>query len=363
MRPPAIGPTAYHTEPTSVSTEWATYQSIPPGRTDILCPASLAIPSQRLSLPTITDQEHFERLREQIARVFLGDPRAIDQLICCLLARGHALLEDVPGVGKTVLASALAKSVDCDFTRIQLTPDMLPADVIGVTVFDRDGRELRFQKGPLFTNILLADEINRTTPRTQSALLEAMSDASVSIDGRTFELPQPFMVVATQNPMGFEGTYPLPENQLDRFLMRITLGYPSAAAESKMLELRPGTTVLDALEACLPGDGVTQMQDEVDRVHLSEPVRAYIVALAEATRSSDMLRVGISPRGSLALAQASRAWAWMHQRDHVTPDDVIDLLKPVCAHRVVPADLRSSVDHEATGALLLEACREVASPV
>ncbi len=302
-------------------------------------------------------------LKDQISRVYLGDTHAIDQLVCCLLARGHALLEDVPGVGKTVLASALAKSVDCGFTRIQLTPDMLPADVIGVTVFDRDGRELRFQEGPLFTNILLADEINRTTPRTQSALLEAMSDSSVSVDGRSHQLPRPFMVVATQNPMGFEGTYPLPENQLDRFLMRITLGYPTAAAESRLLDIRPASTVLDTLDAAVSGDRVTEMQERVDGVHLSESVREYIVALAESTRASNVFRVGISPRGSLALAQAGRAWAWMHDRDHVTPDDIADLLVPVCAHRVVPADQRSGIDHDATGELLLEVCRSVNAPV
>ncbi len=307
--------------------------------------------------------EAIRTLRDQIARVYLGDPAPIDRLICCLLARGHALLEDVPGVGKTVLASALARSVECKFTRVQLTPDMLPADVIGVTLFDRDGHELRFQKGPLFTNILLADEINRTTPRTQSALLEAMSDGSVSIDGRTHTLPRPFMVVATQNPMGFEGTYPLPENQLDRFLMRITLGYPDADAESRMLDLRPASTVLDALDATLTGEVIVGMQESVDRIHLSESVREYIVRLARATRGSDLFRVGLSPRGSLALAQACRAWAWMDGRDHVVPDDVLELLIPVCAHRVIPSDARVQTDHDATGRLLRRAAESVDAPV
>ncbi|RMH29966.1 MAG: MoxR family ATPase [Planctomycetota bacterium] len=307
--------------------------------------------------------EAIRTLRDQIARVYLGDPTPIDRLICCLLTRGHALLEDVPGVGKTVLASALARSIDCKFTRVQLTPDMLPADVIGVTLFDRDGHELRFQKGPLFTNILLADEINRTTPRTQSALLEAMSDGSVSIDGRTHTLPAPFMVVATQNPMGFEGTYPLPENQLDRFLMRITLGYPDADAESRMLDLRPASTVLDALDATLTGEVIVGMQDSVDRIHLSEPVREYIVRLARATRASNLFRVGLSPRGSLALAQACRAWAWMDGRDYVVPDDVLELLVPVCAHRVIPSDPRVQTDHDATGRLLRQAAESVDAPV
>lgn len=307
--------------------------------------------------------EPIRMLRDQIARVYLGDPGVIDQLICCLLARGHALLEDVPGVGKTVLASALARSIDCPFNRVQLTPDMLPADIIGVTIFDREGRELRFQKGPLFTGILLADEINRTTPRTQSALLEAMSDGSVSVDSKTYPLHKPFMVVATQNPMGFEGTYPLPENQLDRFLMRITLGYPTAEAEERLLDLRPASTVLDGLNSNTDTQTVVLMQESVDRVHLSPALRAYIVALARATRESPEFRVGISPRGSLALAQAARAWAWMQSRDHVIPEDVLTLLGPVCAHRTVSADPRAQSDHDRAAELLAEVTRSVPAPV
>jgi MoxR-like ATPase len=307
--------------------------------------------------------EPISMLRNQIARVYLGDPGVIDQLICCLLARGHALLEDVPGVGKTVLASALAKSIDCPFNRVQLTPDMLPADIIGVTLFDRDGRELRFQKGPIFTGILLADEINRTTPRTQSALLEAMGDGSVSVDGRSYPLHKPFMVVATQNPMGFEGTYPLPENQLDRFLMRITLGYPTAEAEARLLDLRPATTILDGLNSTLDSETVVRMQESVDQVHLSESLRHYIVALAQATRESPEFTVGISPRGSLALAQACRARAWMQTRDHVLPEDVLDLLGPVCAHRTVTADPRLQSDHDRAADLLAEVTRSVPAPV
>lgn len=306
--------------------------------------------------------ESIRTLRDQIARVYLGDPRAIDRLLCCLLARGHALLEDVPGVGKTVLASSLARSIDTPFTRVQLTPDMLPSDLIGVTIFDRDGHELRFQKGPIFTGILLADEINRTTPRTQSALLEAMSDGSVSVDGRTYTLPRPFMVVATQNPIGFEGTYPLPENQLDRFLMRITLGYPTAEAEARLLDLRPAATVLDTLAGTLTGEVIVQMQESVDRVVISEPVRRYIVDIARATRQSELFAVGLSPRGSLALAQACRAWAWMQSRDHVVPDDVLELLSPVGAHRTVPSDPRVQSNHDQSAELLRDVTRSVAAP-
>jgi MoxR-like ATPase len=282
-------------------------------------------------------------LRDQIARVYLGDTPAIDWLICCLLSRGHVLLEDVPGVGKTLLASTLAKSIDCPFSRVQLTPDMLPADLLGVSIYSREGAELKFQPGPIFTSVLLADEINRTTPRTQSALLEAMSEARVSIDGTTHELKQPFMVVATQNPAEFEGTYPLPENQLDRFLMRISLGYPSRDAEMEMLDLRPATTVLEQIGPVIHAEDVLAMQREVDEIHLSEPIRRYIVEIARQSRDADEIMVGLSPRGSLALAHAARAWAWMHDRDFVQPDDVQALLVPVCAHRLV-------IEGAATGA-------------
>ena len=288
-------------------------------------------------------RKRVEALRNQIAKVYLGDSPAIDWLICCLLSRGHVLLEDVPGVGKTLLSSTLARSIDCPFARVQLTPDMLPADLLGVSIFSRDGGELRFQPGPIFTSVLLADEINRTTPRTQSALLEAMSDGKVSIDGKTHDLGEPFIVVATQNPAEFEGTYPLPENQLDRFLMRISLGYPGTEAEIELLDLRPATTVLEHIEPVLHADEIVEMQRQVDAVHLSEPVRRYIVEIAHKSRDTDEIMVGLSPRGSLALAQASRAWAWMHDRDYVEPDDVRALLVPVCAHRIM-------IEGAATGA-------------
>ncbi len=298
--------------------------------------------------------EQINTLRTQISKVFLGDSPAIDWLICCLLARGHVLLEDVPGVGKTLLASTLARSIDCPFARVQLTPDMLPADLLGVSIFSRDGAELKFQPGPIFTNILLADEINRTTPRTQSALLEAMSDAQVSIDGITHPLNKPFMVVATQNPAEFEGTYPLPENQLDRFLMRISLGYPNADAEAQLLDLRPASTVLEHITPVLHSDDVIEMQNQVDTIHLSEPIRKYIVEIARASRESDETQVGLSPRGSLALAQAARAWAWMDGRAFVEPDDIQAMLVPVCAHRIM-------IDGAATGAHWLQAAELIES--
>ena len=301
-------------------------------------------------------------LREQISRVYLGDTPAIDWLISCLLARGHVLLEDVPGVGKTLLASTLARSIDSSFSRIQLTPDMLPADLLGVSIFSRDGTELRFQPGPIFTSVLLADEINRTTPRTQSALLEAMSDAKVSIDGVTHDLEEPFIVIATQNPAEFEGTYPLPENQLDRFLMRLSLGYPSQDAEIELLDLRPAATVLEHIEPVLNGSDIVAIQNLVDDVHLSEPIRRYIVEIARKSRDSDEIMVGLSPRGSLALAQAARAWAWVDGRDYVEPDDVRHLLVPVCAHRIVIEGAATGA-HWLLAAELIEAiARSVQSP-
>lgn len=307
-------------------------------------------------------RDRIATLRDQIARVYLGDTPAIDWLICCLLSRGHVLLEDVPGVGKTLLASTLARSIDCPFSRVQLTPDMLPADLLGVSIYSRDGAELKFQPGPIFTSVLLADEINRTTPRTQSALLEAMSEARVSIDGITHELAQPFMVVATQNPAEFEGTYPLPENQLDRFLMRISLGYPSADAEIEMLDLRPATTVLDQIGPVIHADDVIAMQREVDQVHLSEPIRRYIVEIARQSRNADEIMVGLSPRGSLALAHAARAWAWMHDRDFVQPDDIQALLVPVCAHRLVIEGATTGAHWMLAAELIDSIARGVSSP-
>ena len=310
-------------------------------------------------MPTQVQTSAIQRLRDNISSVFLGNPHVVDQVICCLLAKGHVLIEDVPGVGKTVLATALARSIDCSFSRIQLTPDLLPSDIIGVSLFRSDsfaspgvngngsggatggasGHGLRggfeFKRGPIFANIVLADEINRTPPRTQTALLEAMSEATVTVDGKTYGLDQPFMIVATQNPFDFEGTYPLPENQLDRFFMRINLGYPSAAVEQRVLSLRPGDYALHALKPVLKAADVLELQREVDAVRLEQPLIEYIIALAGATRTRDDLQVGLSPRGALALAQAARATAALNQRDYVVPEDILQNVLPVCAHRII----------------------------
>jgi len=304
-----------------------------------------------------------ESLRNQIQQVYLGSPNSIDQLLCCLLARGHALLEDVPGVGKTLLASSLAKSIDASFSRVQLTPDMMPADLLGYTILSRDSGETRFQKGPLFASIVLADEINRTSPRTQSALLEAMSEGQVSMDGKQHPLPQPFMVVATQNPNDFLGTYPLPENQLDRFLMRISLGYPDEQSERQLLELRPSHTMLKSLQPVIHADQVRDIQSAIDTIHLSDPVKDYIVNFARATRNSNEVDVGVSPRGSLALAHAARAWAWIQARDHVTPDDVYQLLVPVCAHRLVIGGPSTGTQWNKAADLIKTIAHEIQTPI
>ncbi|MFG0282973.1 MAG: AAA family ATPase [Phycisphaerales bacterium JB039] len=280
-------------------------------------------------------QETIARLRDNITRVFMGNPRAVDRVICSLLARGHILIEDVPGVGKTVLATAVARSVSVQFSRIQLTPDMLPSDVLGVTIYDQQTGEFRFKPGPIFASIVLADEINRTTPRTQTALLEAMNEARVSIDGKTYELPRPFMVVATQNPYEFEGTYLLPENQLDRFFMRTRLGYPAPEVEARVLETRPATNQLPTLEPVLTRDELIALQDHVDAVRVDASLTRYIVDLAAATRSHADLQVGLSPRGSLALAQAARATAALEGRDYAIPEDIMRNILPVCAHRMI----------------------------
>jgi MoxR-like ATPase len=288
-----------------------------------------------------------ELLRANISRVFLGNSRAVDQVVCCLLAKGHVLIEDVPGVGKTVLATALARSVDCSFSRVQLTPDLLPSDILGVTIYSRSdsgngkgngepgGGGFSFKKGPIFANVVLADEINRTPPRTQTALLEAMSEATVTIDGRTYPLEQPFMLIATQNPFDFEGTYLLPENQLDRFLMRIGLGYPSAMDEARVLAERPADTELRDLKPVLHRDDVVRLQKQVDAVRMEKALIDYIVGIANATRKREDLQVGLSPRGALALAQAARATAVMDGRDYCIPEDLTANVLPVCAHRII----------------------------
>ena len=308
------------------------------------------------------DLSALRQLRDNITSVYLGNATAVDRLMVCLLARGHVLIEDVPGVGKTVLASALAKSVQGSFARIQCTPDLLPADVTGITVFDRDTSDFHFKPGPVFHNIVVADEINRTTPRTQSALLEAMSEGVVSIDGTTRDLPSPFMVVATQNPYEFEGTYFLPENQLDRFLMRIALGYPAPPDESRVLEQQPARTVLQNLQPVISMDDVLHLQNLTDQVKIDSSLLEYIVALASATRNHDDLQVGLSPRGSLALSQAARATAVLDGRVYVVPEDIVNNVIPVCTHRVISRTYMHDGDTLTTRRIMQQVLETVASP-
>lgn len=284
------------------------------------------------------------KLRTSIESVFFGHTPTVDLLLVGLLARGHVLIEDVPGVGKTVLARALARSVNCNFTRIQLTPDLLPSDLVGISVFNQDKQSFDFKPGPLFANIVLADEINRTTPRTQSALLEAMQESSVSVDGTTHVLTQPFMVVATQNPFEFEGTYPLPENQLDRFMLLIQVGYPSRDAELAILRQQPSRYKLESLTPVLTGEEVVELQKEAAAVTVTDELLGYMLDIVTVTRRSEQLHTGISPRGSLALMQASQAYAMVQGRNYVTPDDIKAMLLPVCAHRVIPRTRSASGD-------------------
>jgi MoxR-like ATPase len=306
--------------------------------------------------------ESLNRLRENVASVYMGNRQAVDRLVACLLARGHVLIEDVPGVGKTVLANALARSIDCTFSRIQCTPDLLPSDVTGVSVYHRDRDEFEFKRGPVFANVVLADEINRATPRTQSALLEAMSEGTVSAEGHVHMLPSPFMVVATQNPYEFEGTYLLPENQLDRFLMRISLGYPSADDEGRILRKQPARISLRDLRPVMGGPDVAALQDAVDAVRMDQSLVDYVIAIAAATRMHEELAVGVSPRGSLALAQAARATALLDGRDHCVPEDIVSNVLTVCAHRVVTRTAMHVGDAQTARRILQQVLEQVASP-
>jgi MoxR-like ATPase len=296
-------------------------------------------------MPTTTSQV-VAQLQRSIARAIYGKEEAIQLSLITLLARGHLLIEDVPGVGKTTLAQALAKSFHCTFQRIQFTSDLLPSDVLGVSVYNPETREFEFRSGPIFANVVLADEINRTTPRTQSALLEAMNEAQVSIDGKTMALPQPFLVIATQNPVEHHGTYPLPESQLDRFLMRIKMGYPSPETEREILRKRVGVrgeNPLDALEPVADVSEVLTMQDEVAHIKVDSSLHDYALEIVNRTRSSDLLALGVSPRGTLMLQRAAQARAFLDGRDYCLPDDFKKLAVPVFSHRVVASSRHASL--------------------
>jgi MoxR-like ATPase len=278
-----------------------------------------------------------ERVRGNIKRVIEGKPDVISSAVTALLAEGHVLIEDVPGVGKTMLAKSLARSIDCSVRRIQFTPDLLPSDVTGVSVFNQNTREFEFRPGGVFANIVVGDEINRASPKTQSALLECMEERQVTVDNTTYTLESPFMVIATQNPIEMEGTYALPEAQRDRFMVRLSVGYPVEAAEIAMLDSHTMSSPLDDLEPVTDAVEIRKLIGIVTQVHVSQPVQRYTVALAAATRRSSELALGASPRATLHLLRAAKASAAIQGRDYVLPDDVLGLAASVLTHRLLPS--------------------------
>jgi MoxR-like ATPase len=278
-----------------------------------------------------------QQVSAAVQTVITGKPAAVRLALTVLLAEGHILIEDVPGVGKTQLAKALAKSIDCSVRRVQFTPDLLPSDITGVSAYNQDLRQFEFKPGPIFANVVLGDEINRASPKTQSALLESMEERQVTVDGSTYQLDRPFMVIATQNPVEMEGTYPLPEAQRDRFMARIAIGYPARDAELAMLETHGADSPLDHLKPVAQASDVLALVAAVREVHVSAPVRQYIIDLVNATRNATELRLGASPRAALHLLRASRAHAALDERDFVLPDDIQTLALPVLAHRLLPS--------------------------
>ncbi len=279
--------------------------------------------------------EQFRRIEDNVATVVEGKPEVIRLALITLLAEGHLLVEDVPGVGKTLLAKAVARSIACSVRRVQFTPDLLPSDITGVTVFNQEHGDFEFKPGAVFANIVLGDEINRAGPKTQSAMLEAMEEHTVTVDGTTYELGVPFMVIATQNPIELEGTYPLPEAQRDRFMMRVSIGYPSVEAEMAVLEVHGQGDRVNSLEPVTDAQQVAALIDAAKTLHAAEPLQRYIVELVRATRTHPAIELGASPRAALALLRAARAQAACEGRDYVVPDDVKRLAQPLLAHRLI----------------------------
>lgn len=278
-----------------------------------------------------------EKIIANINRVIIGKRETVELAVICLLSKGHLLIEDIPGVGKTMLARSLARSLDASFGRIQFTPDMLPSDVTGVSIYNQGSGDFEFRPGPITSEIVLADEINRATPKTQSALLEAMQERTVTVDGVTHQLPELFMVIATQNPIEHEGTFRLPEAQLDRFLMRIRLGYPLLNDELNILDGQQYMHPIDELEAVVSVEEVLQAQEDIKKIHIAPPVKRYLVEMVQYTRDHADVYLGASPRGSLGLFRASQARAALEGRDHVTPDDIQGIAEPLLGHRLILA--------------------------
>jgi MoxR-like ATPase len=304
-------------------------------------------------------------LETALRRVIRGKDDVVRLALVSIFARGHLLIEGVPGVGKTTLGQALARALDCTFQRVQFTSDMLPSDVIGISVYSASEQKFEFKRGPVFTNVLLADEINRTTPKTQSSLLEAMNEGQVTVDAHSYELPLPFLVIATQNPVEHHGTYPLPESQLDRFLIRARMGYPEAAAEREILRSEAGVSRLEVLRPVLTGAEVIEMQQAVKRVRVDESLVSYALEIVRRTRESEFLSLGVSPRGSQALYRAAQAMAFLDGRTFCTPEDFKPLAVPVFAHRVVVSGLYASTlkKSEQADQVLREIVENVAVPV
>jgi MoxR-like ATPase len=306
-----------------------------------------------------------DQLQSTIETVIRGKADVVELALVTLLSGGHLLIEDVPGVGKTTLAQAMARSFDCSFQRIQFTSDLLPSDILGLQVFEQNRGVFEFKSGPIFANVILADEINRTTPKTQSALLEAMAEGQITVEQQTYQLPRPFMVLATQNPIEHHGTYPLPESQLDRFAMRLRMGYPDAEDEKAILMRKSLNSAVERITPVLHANEVVALQMEVRDVSVDESLIDYLVRIVQATRQAEILDLGVSPRGSLALYHTAQALAYLNGRDYVIPDDIKRLVVPVCAHRIVvnsrySTGLRRSEEAEAA---LLEILKTVDVPI
>ncbi len=300
-----------------------------------------------------------EQMVEQVSQVILGKKQQIRLALACFLARGHLLIEDFPGIGKTTLAKALARCMGLDFQRMQFTSDLLPGDILGVSVFDQNTAGFTFHPGPVFTQVFLVDEINRATPKSQSALLEAMEEGQVTVEGESRPLDTPFFVIATQNPLEQAGTFPLPESQMDRFLMRISLGYPDREAEKRILKGEGSAGIMAELSCCMKKDQVTHIQDEVEQVHTSDHFLSYLQNILEFTRASGKFQIGLSPRAGLSLLRAAKAWAYIRGRDHTIPEDLQEILPCVAGHR-----LRLSHDLEyMPGEGLMELFKQVRIPV
>lgn len=313
----------------------------------------------------VSSAEKIEVLQAAIERVIRGKPEAVRLAIVTLLAGGHLLIEDVPGVGKTTLAHALALALDCSFQRIQFTSDLLPSDVVGLSVYNQQDSLFEWKPGPIFANVILADEINRTTPKTQSALLEAMAEQHVTVEGVTHPLPSPFMVLATQNPIEHHGTYPLPESQLDRFMLRLRIGYPGAADERQILRDREHAEPLDEMQPVMSAAHVLELQQSVSEVSVDDAIVDYLMRIVAATRASEMLDLGVSPRGTLSLFRAAQALALTEERSYCLPDDVKRLVIPVFAHRIAVSSRYSSAMRrsEEAEAVLREIMKTISVPL